>query len=199
MEPHPLVDLVRASVIGDDEAVEGPYGIRRVTYADYTASGRSLSFIEDYLREAVLPPLCQHAHGVVGHRAADDALPRGRTSAGPGGRRRQREGARRRLLRVRLDRRHQPDGGCARPAHPRGVGRPLGPSFTHPRRPAPGGVHRAVRAPQQRAALARDRSRMSSRSARTTTGTSTWTSCGRSSSGTQTGPSRSAPSPPPRT
>jgi len=55
MEPNALVDLVRASVIGDDEAVAGPYGIRRVTYADYTASGRSLSFIEDYIRDAVLP------------------------------------------------------------------------------------------------------------------------------------------------
>jgi selenocysteine lyase/cysteine desulfurase len=53
--PNPLIDMVRASVIGDDEAVAGPYGVRRVTYADYTASGRSLSFIEDYIRDAVLP------------------------------------------------------------------------------------------------------------------------------------------------
>ena len=53
--PNPLIDLVRASVIGEDEAVAGPYGVRRVTYADYTASGRSLSFIEDYIRDAVLP------------------------------------------------------------------------------------------------------------------------------------------------
>ncbi len=52
---NPLIDRIRASVIGEDEAVAGPYGIRRVTYADYTASGRSLSFVEDYIREAVLP------------------------------------------------------------------------------------------------------------------------------------------------
>ena len=53
--PDALVDLIRASVIGEDEAVAGPYGVRRVTYADYTASGRSLSFVEDYIRDAVLP------------------------------------------------------------------------------------------------------------------------------------------------
>jgi selenocysteine lyase/cysteine desulfurase len=50
-----LLATVRASVIGDTEAVETPYGARRVVYADYTASGRSLSFIEDHLREVVLP------------------------------------------------------------------------------------------------------------------------------------------------
>lgn len=50
-----LLEAIRAGVIGDDEAVNGPFGIRRVTYADYTASGRSLTFIEDYLRDAVLP------------------------------------------------------------------------------------------------------------------------------------------------
>ena len=54
-DPTTLVELIRTSVIGDDEAVAGPFGIRRVTYADYTASGRALSFIEDYLRDAVLP------------------------------------------------------------------------------------------------------------------------------------------------
>lgn len=49
-----LIETIRSSVIGDDEAMEGPFGRRRVTYADYTASGRSLSFIEDYIRDEVL-------------------------------------------------------------------------------------------------------------------------------------------------
>ena len=50
-----LIEAIRRSVVGDDEAVAGPFGVRRVTYADYTASGRSLDFVEDYLRAAVLP------------------------------------------------------------------------------------------------------------------------------------------------
>ena len=50
-----LLEFIRESVIGRNDVVDGPFGPRRVTYADYTASGRSLTFIEDYIRDQVLP------------------------------------------------------------------------------------------------------------------------------------------------
>ena len=50
-----LIDTIRGSVIGRDTAVLTPFGLRRVTYADYTASGRSLDFIEEFIRNTVLP------------------------------------------------------------------------------------------------------------------------------------------------
>ena len=46
-----LWDRVRASVIGRNASLLTPFGRRRLTYADHTASGRAVSFIEDYMRD----------------------------------------------------------------------------------------------------------------------------------------------------
>lgn len=52
---HLTPDDIRAAVIGDGEAMPGPFGPRPLVYADYVASGRSLRFIEDAIRNHVLP------------------------------------------------------------------------------------------------------------------------------------------------
>jgi selenocysteine lyase/cysteine desulfurase len=74
----PLLARVRAGIIGEGEVLDGPYGSRRITYADYTASGRSLDFIEDVIREHVLPRYANtHAEssgtGLATRRRREDA------------------------------------------------------------------------------------------------------------------------------
>ncbi len=50
-----LIDQIRHSVIGEGQLFQTPFGLRPLIYSDYTASGRSLTFIEDYISENVLP------------------------------------------------------------------------------------------------------------------------------------------------
>ncbi|XP_069696202.1 uncharacterized protein [Periplaneta americana] len=50
-----LIKYIDDNVIGKNTTFSGPYGRRKVVYCDYTASGRSLQFIEDYILREVLP------------------------------------------------------------------------------------------------------------------------------------------------
>ncbi|XP_065845865.1 uncharacterized protein [Oscarella lobularis] len=50
-----LIKYVHDSVIGQDATFSGPFGTRKVVYCDYTASGRALKFIEDFIQTNVLP------------------------------------------------------------------------------------------------------------------------------------------------
>ena len=73
MNEDALLATIRAGIIGDDRTIVTPYGRRRVTYADYTASGRSLAFIEDFIREAVMP-LYANTHSEDARRIIRDAV-----------------------------------------------------------------------------------------------------------------------------
>ncbi|XP_033632439.1 probable cysteine desulfurase [Asterias rubens] len=50
-----FMSYIDHNVIGRDTIFYGPFGQRQVVYCDYTASGRSLEMIEDYIRKQVLP------------------------------------------------------------------------------------------------------------------------------------------------
>ncbi|XP_031251464.1 uncharacterized protein LOC116109379 [Pistacia vera] len=46
---------LRSQIIGGDVEFDSPFGKRRLTYADHTASGRCLHYIEDHIIDNVLP------------------------------------------------------------------------------------------------------------------------------------------------
>ncbi len=49
------VETIRNAVIGANHAITTPFGTKPMIYADYTASGRSLQMIENYIQQQVLP------------------------------------------------------------------------------------------------------------------------------------------------
>ncbi|MBN9889762.1 aminotransferase class V-fold PLP-dependent enzyme [Salipiger abyssi] len=50
-----LVDWLRAGLIGEAARIDGPFGPKPLVYADYVASGRALTQVEDFMRDRVLP------------------------------------------------------------------------------------------------------------------------------------------------
>jgi selenocysteine lyase/cysteine desulfurase len=50
-----LIEKIRESVIGDKQGIDTCFGLKPLVYADYTASGRSLTFIENFISSKVLP------------------------------------------------------------------------------------------------------------------------------------------------
>uniref|UniRef100_A0A0D9XQA0 Aminotransferase class V domain-containing protein n=1 Tax=Leersia perrieri TaxID=77586 RepID=A0A0D9XQA0_9ORYZ len=54
-ESEEKVEWVRSQLIGRGAAFDTPFGRRPLVYADHTASGRSLRYVEDYILHHVLP------------------------------------------------------------------------------------------------------------------------------------------------
>jgi selenocysteine lyase/cysteine desulfurase len=52
------LDLIRNQIIGNDLVFDTPFGKRNILYADYTASGRGVKFIEEKLQDI----LCSYAN-----------------------------------------------------------------------------------------------------------------------------------------
>ena len=89
--PRLTPEDLRAATVGADAVVETPFGERPLVYADFTASGRHLQFIEDHL--GALAPYYANAHtedSLTGRTAtallheAETAIKRA-VNAGPGG------------------------------------------------------------------------------------------------------------------
>ncbi|CAN1341870.1 Probable cysteine desulfurase [Linum perenne] len=53
--PQKRLAWVRSQIIGHDSEFDSPFGKRRITYADHTASGRSLHYVENFIISDVLP------------------------------------------------------------------------------------------------------------------------------------------------
>ena len=49
------ISMLRDGLIGAQAEVDGPFGPKRLVYADYVASGRALKQVEQFILEEVLP------------------------------------------------------------------------------------------------------------------------------------------------
>eukprot|EP00912_Choanoflagellata_sp_UC4_P001244 UC4_evm5s776 len=47
--------MVRENIVGRESTIETPFGFKKIVYCDSTASGRNLHFVEDFLRDQVMP------------------------------------------------------------------------------------------------------------------------------------------------
>ena len=52
---HDIADYIHQNIIGSDTTFLSPFGRKKVVYCDYTASGKALKFIEDFIAQEVLP------------------------------------------------------------------------------------------------------------------------------------------------
>jgi hypothetical protein len=61
------VEWLRSQLIGKGVEFDTPFGRRVLTYADQTASGRSLRYIEDYIVNEVLPFYGEGCAAILAH------------------------------------------------------------------------------------------------------------------------------------
>ncbi len=95
MPPTPATPLtpafLRAQTVGIDAPIATPFGERPLVYADFTASGRQLAFVEDYLRAVAARYANAHTEDSLTGRTATrllheaEAAIKRAVGAGPGG------------------------------------------------------------------------------------------------------------------
>ena len=52
---HQSVEQIRGDIVGAYHKFDGPFGAKPCIYADWTASGRALKQVEEFISEEVLP------------------------------------------------------------------------------------------------------------------------------------------------
>eukprot|EP00434_Breviolum_minutum_P006576 symbB.v1.2.005804.t1/scaffold341.1/size224985/7 len=50
-----LREVLRSDTIGIDHQIKTPFGTRKLVYSDFTASGRALGWVENFIRDRILP------------------------------------------------------------------------------------------------------------------------------------------------